>query len=93
MSRDPGRPRNSPRRPPDLSRMVAVAAGPSARVVRWAMALRAASIPCSVVNPYACESAPAPAEDYTELWVACDDSERADSVLRTSEPHDSRLVW
>jgi hypothetical protein len=60
--------------PPDLASMVAIAAGKTSRVTRWAAVLDAAAILAAVSHP--CDR-----DDHAELWVSSDDAEEARSAL------------
>jgi hypothetical protein len=71
--------------------MVVIASGTRIQVQRWSVALSAASIEFSPIQP--CGDDNLPKADYWELWIARKDSERARSVIHLVQKEDKRLLW
>ena len=69
---------------PDLSEMVAVAAGRQCVVAEWVEALRRAGI-----RPLTADCCTA--DDHAEVWVRRDQADRARTALR--ESGGAKLIW
>ena len=66
----------------DIERAVAVASGSQEQVQRWSRILKSARVEFTVIEPCFADSSDS---ELVEVWVACNDCERARAALQEKD--------